>query len=226
MSNIQRPFKIGAINTVKINPSILEGTKGYHSLLGPTLAVGINRIDPVLINLPFIIGPTLIPTELYCDPGSWDSSPTPKFSYQWLLDGGILVGETNQEITTTLAMDSLELVCRVTADNGEASAEATTLPIIPFIIQTADVTNFDHHIITGLVRENQSKLLYNNFYVSTGFIKEDQTILSESHAYIMERASQQDTQYDLRMGVYLVEFIDPDNKVTGYGHNYGNNYGL
>ena len=54
--------------------------------------------------------------------GTWDASPAPTFTYQWLRGGSPISGETANSYTIVLADDNAFISCDVTATNGSGSA--------------------------------------------------------------------------------------------------------
>ena len=78
--------------------------------------------------LPLITGSTAGEVCSTSD-GTWGGSPA-SFTYQWYLDGGILNGETADEITTDETWVDSTLTVKVTAYNAGGSCVATSLGVV------------------------------------------------------------------------------------------------
>lgn len=66
-------------------------------------------------------------TPASCAPGTWDG--TPSFTYQWLLDGAALAGQSDPTFVPSDAMEGQSLACRVTAANAAGAADATSVSV-------------------------------------------------------------------------------------------------
>lgn len=77
---------------------------------------------PENTELPQVTGTAAIGETLKCAVGSWNATPTPKFEYQWLLDGGPIPGATASRYSVEPADLGHSISCRVTVTNSEGSA--------------------------------------------------------------------------------------------------------
>jgi hypothetical protein len=97
-------------------------------------AVSFSRSATVAANLPLATAaPTLTGTPeagqtLTCDKGTWTGSPS--FSYQWLRNGGVIGGATDDEYTLVAAEEGKAIQCRVDAANSEATVAATSSRVV------------------------------------------------------------------------------------------------
>lgn len=165
----QDEYKTSAVDTVHINPSMVEGERFYPSILGPDRAVRIDRYAPVNLVVPSISGPTEIPGTLVCFPGVWDSSPQPDFTYQWLSDEVLISGETSSTLLTYPTLDSTELKCEVTATNIiDAVSLVTPIGITVTIIEPINIWEQDFFAVSGLNQETRQNLMVIRQLLVTG----------------------------------------------------------
>jgi hypothetical protein len=168
-THTQDVFQIRSLDVVHINPSIMEGEKLYTSLLGPDVAVLIERYAPVNLQLPVVTGPDKIPGILSCSQGAWDSSPSPVFYYQWTADGVDIPGENKQTIITYAELDSMEIGCTVTAVNFLGMVEVdSSNTILVGIIEPIWMEEFEHNVVTGLNQYEQQNLMNDDFNIISG----------------------------------------------------------
>lgn len=88
---------------------------------------------PLSITTVSISGSTQSGSLLTATPGTWDGSPAPALTYQWLRDGVAIAGATNSTYTTQVADEGTTVTCRETATNsaGAASLVSNGLAIVP-----------------------------------------------------------------------------------------------
>lgn len=63
---------------------------------------------------------------LTCDPGIWNGTPSPVFTYQWNRDGVAIGGATSASYTTVPADSPHVLSCTVTATNSQGASSQTS----------------------------------------------------------------------------------------------------
>ena len=73
---------------------------------------------------PTITGTAAVGHELSCSPGAWSGTPTPGFTYQWLLEGEAIKNATGSSYTVPEGDQLKSLACEVTAKNSEGKASA------------------------------------------------------------------------------------------------------
>ena len=87
---------------------------------------------PVNITRPAILGPTVVGSMLWVTTGTWAGSPTPTFSYQWLVCGSTglhcqaMKGATTMSFTPGRAYVGHTLEVTVVATNPVGRASATS----------------------------------------------------------------------------------------------------
>jgi hypothetical protein len=168
-THTQDDFKVRSLDVVHINPSIMEGEKLYTSVLGPDIAVPIERYAPINLQPPVVTGSDKIPSILTCSQGAWDSSPSPNFFYQWTADGVDIPGETGRQLLTYSDLDSMEIGCTVTAVNFLGMVEVpSSNTILVGIIEPIWMQEMDFAGITGLNQYEQQNLMNMNIAVATG----------------------------------------------------------
>jgi hypothetical protein len=79
--------------------------------------------------LPELSGTGCVGRTITCSSGTWNGSPAPTLSYQWLRDGVAIGGASQNSYTVQIADCGHRLSCTVTATNaaGQASATSTSL---------------------------------------------------------------------------------------------------
>ena len=91
--------------------------------------VGVVSFKPVNTQGPDILGVPKVGQRVTCGSGGWTNNPT-AFTYQWLLDGTPISGETNQSHDVQANESGHQLTCQVTASNGSGTgAPATSAPV-------------------------------------------------------------------------------------------------
>jgi hypothetical protein len=90
-------------------------------------------IAPVNTSLPTTTAGTAAGDVVTCSPGTWAAAPAPTFTYQWLRDSYVIVGQDTPTYTITLTDVGTGISCLVTADNpaGAKAAESKRLAIKP-----------------------------------------------------------------------------------------------
>jgi len=169
----QDEYQIRSIDTVHINPSLLEGEINYTSIIGAHRAVRLDRYAPILLSPPVISGPETIPGRLICFPGVWDAAPTPAYEFQWLSDGNPLAGQTLSYLDTESYMSDTEITCVVTATNTSGSEGATSNGITVSIIEPIIHHQFEHYALSGLNQTDRQNMMVFRGAVATGISHED-----------------------------------------------------
>jgi hypothetical protein len=85
---------------------------------------------PVNTGAPAISGTPTVGNSLSCSPGSWSGKPPPTFTYQWLLDGAPIEGETESIYTAQKLDVAHTLSCQVTATNVVGTASAASVGVL------------------------------------------------------------------------------------------------
>jgi len=87
---------------------------------------------PVNTTLPTVSGVAEIGQTLTCVPGAWTRSPA--FTFQWLRNGGVIAGSTNQTYVIQGGDANDNIACRVTGTISGSSADATSSAVTPELI--------------------------------------------------------------------------------------------
>lgn len=180
VTNTQEVFKISAIKPVSINPSILEGETPVPSLYGPSSAIAIDRFPPTNLSAPTISGIARLPSVLTCSTGVWSASPQPVYTYQWYLDGVIMVGETNSTITTDVGLVDQTLTCVVRAENTLGFVELlSSNGITVELVEPINLLQADVYAVSGLGSPSRVEAMSVGTYLVTGLgIDDTQSILT------------------------------------------------
>jgi hypothetical protein len=117
-------------------------------VIEPTLAIGQDTA-PLLTLSPVVSGTLEVTETLSCTSGTWTSSPTATYAYQWLRDAVAISGETAS--THTLDEDDLGTMisCRVIATNRAGVATAVAVPVGPITLPAAAPTSSSAPEISG-----------------------------------------------------------------------------
>ena len=164
----QDEFSADAIDTVHINPSIMEGVNLYSGILGPHASVPISRYAPVYLITPSISGDDNIPSVLTCNTGVVSASPSPSYLFQWRSAGVNILGATNPTLLTDNSMDATEITCFVEAVNFLGTASGVSNGITVNVVEAVRVEEHTYAIITGLEQYEQQNLMIHRGNVITG----------------------------------------------------------
>lgn len=169
----QDEFETRSVDVKHINPSIMEGERLSTSILGPNVAVRLERYPPTNLQPPVISGDFKIPSTLVCSEGVWDAAPQPLFTYQWYHDGNPIPGATSNQWTSSLSFDAQSITCIVTATNNQDSASQESNNIIVELILPIRVEEQRFGIVSGLNQEHQQNLNHFRGMVTTGLWVDD-----------------------------------------------------
>ena len=151
----QDKYSINALDTIHINPSVLEGENIYSSPLGFRKAKCLEYFPPKWVINPYITGDLQIYSiingkriysDLICNPGIIKASERAKLTYQWYRkkdNKNILIPNANKYIYKLRDEDyDIPLFCRITATNRSGTLSRNTEEVIPDIISPVENTEF------------------------------------------------------------------------------------
>jgi hypothetical protein len=75
---------------------------------------------------PAAVTTATVGTDLACYRGAWTGNPRPTFAYTWLRGGKPIVGATEPRYVVAASDAGHTLACRVTAENSQGEASATS----------------------------------------------------------------------------------------------------
>ncbi len=106
---------------------------------GPATAisggVGTSGFAPVNVTLPVMSPVSAAGQTATCTTGTWSAAPEPVFSYLWLRDGYVIVGETASSYQVAVADVGQRISCLVNADNPAGSkATASKAQLIAAVV--------------------------------------------------------------------------------------------
>jgi hypothetical protein len=78
---------------------------------------------------PKLTGTGKLGSTLACDPGQWDGTPAPTFTYDWLRSGVPIDGETLPTYELAAEDGNRPIACRITASNRAGEAQATSAAV-------------------------------------------------------------------------------------------------
>ncbi|ANJ20883.1 structural protein [Roseobacter phage RD-1410Ws-07] len=142
-----------AVDLVHIEPSIREGLHLVPSLYGPDASRPLRRYPPINLTPPFLTGSGVIPNRIICQVGVWDSSPTPDFQFQFMLDGVDIPSPdlSVNFIDTDASFDGGRLTCEVVANNGIGQDNALTSNFIDCsLIEPVEIDEMEFFALTGM----------------------------------------------------------------------------
>lgn len=111
--------------------SVSAGAEPAVPALANVKLLSTAAIKPANTGAPVISGTPAAGDTLTCSSGTWTGSPTPTYSYQWLLEGAAIPGASASTYAVQPADEGHSLSCRVTASNeaGSASAASSALAV-------------------------------------------------------------------------------------------------
>ncbi|ANJ20739.1 virion structural protein [Roseobacter phage RD-1410W1-01] len=139
-----------SVDITHIDPSIREGLFILPSIYGPEASRPLYRYAPFNIDAPFITGSLKLPTELLCEVGKWDGSPTPQFDFQWQADGVDIPGYTNQREDFGVEFDGQAITCEVRGYSVIGEGYGFSDPVNVSIIEPIEARALNYHVVTGL----------------------------------------------------------------------------
>jgi hypothetical protein len=107
---------------------------------------------PANVVLPSLIGSGAVGTVVTCNRGSWSGSPSPTYTFNFLVDSISVQNTASNTYTPLSGDDTKTLTCVVTATNPLGTASATTsnslvVGTIPVNTAAPDITPFDNQVI-------------------------------------------------------------------------------
>lgn len=191
----QEVYEIRSISPVHINPSIMEGTQQYSSVLGKKKAVSLERYAPIFLTAPTLTGNPGIPSTLYCSPGAVDASPSAQRHYEWFVDGVSALegnGDAFAYFLTDSSMDAKEITCLVTATNRMGSASAYSNGIVVSLIEPVVVGEFIDFAITGMSAQDVVTVFQNQIGILTGMWVDDFVTAFECDTFAISGMAMED----------------------------------
>jgi hypothetical protein len=107
---------------------------------------------PANVILPSLIGSGAVGTVVTCNRGSWSGSPSPTYTFNFLVDSISVQNTASNTYTLLFGDDTKTLTCVVTATNPLGSASATTsnslvVGTVPVNTVAPEITPFDNQVI-------------------------------------------------------------------------------
>jgi hypothetical protein len=220
-TNTQEVYEIKSISLVHINPSIVEGTKLYESILGPMRAVSINKYAPVFLFNPVLTGDPGIPNILTCSAGVVDASPAPQRHYTWYADEEEIVGASGfgpafSTLLTNSSMDSKEITCMVTATNFLGSASAMSNGIVVTIIEPIQVVELGYFTVTGISSQDAISVYEDQIAILTGMWVDDFITTFDASVFGITRVAMDDYTTVLDIDLFGVEIYTPFTSLSAF----------
>jgi hypothetical protein len=100
------------LNTM-ISVKVTASKTDYADESATSAEVGPVTVNQLTAGTPTIYGSAVVGDTLWVDPGSWDPTPD-SFSLQWLRNGGVISGATNENYRLTTADLGAKVSVRVT----------------------------------------------------------------------------------------------------------------
>lgn len=107
-------------------------TAGVEPVMAVQANVQLARTSaaaPVNTAAPTIAGTPAVGAAVSCLAGSWQGTPPPTYTYQWLRDGTPIEGAGEGAYRLQAVDAGQSLTCEVTASNEAGSASATSAPV-------------------------------------------------------------------------------------------------
>lgn len=86
---------------------------------------------PVSVVAPFVSGTAFTGETLSCNGGSWSGAPPIVLTFQWTRDTVEISGETASTYLLDVADEDADIVCVVTATNGDGNDSADSNTVVP-----------------------------------------------------------------------------------------------
>ena len=175
-----------SIDVVHIEPSIREGVHLVSSLYGREASSPLYRYPPVSFNNAWIRGDALIPAVLTAEEGTWSSSPSAVFYYQWMADGVDIPFATQKTWTSTIEYDGAEITVEIRGVNAIGQDITITSSLGISIIQPIEVREQENFLITGLQPGANAQVTYDQRTVlTTGLGALDRMDVNRAIAYYL-----------------------------------------
>lgn len=123
-----------------------------------TVTYRVIPAPPVAATMPRINGAIRVGASLRCSHGSWHGGPN-RFGYQWLRGGVALAGAHSPILRINRLDEGSQLVCEVTASNGNSAEAASNAVVVPVarIHGCPQASGRIHGRTLGLVSLGQSR---------------------------------------------------------------------
>lgn len=217
LTNTQEVYEIRSISPQRINPSIMEGTQQYTSILGPDRAISIVRYAPIFLVAPLLTGDPGIPSVLTCSAGVVDASPSTRRFYHWFIDGVSSLNGEGPAFSTFLTdatMDAKTITCEVTALNILGEASAISNGILVGIIEPVIVGEYTNFGITGMSADSSITVFQDQIAVLTGMWVDDFVTVFQDHIFGLVGLGQQDHTSLFAYDVYSVNSYELLTNIT------------
>lgn len=175
-----------SIDVVHIEPSIREGVHLVSSLYGREASSPLYRFPPVSSNNAWIRGDALIPAVLTAEEGTWSSSPSAVFYYQWMADGVDIPFATQKTWTSSIEYDGAEITVEIRGVNAIGQDITISSPLSISIIEPIEVHEQENFLITGLQPGANAQVTYDQRTIlTTGLGALDRMDVNRAIAYYL-----------------------------------------
>lgn len=210
-----------SVDIVHIEPSIREGVHLVSSLYGHDASRPLDRFPPVNTNPPFLVGSGVIPNRIVCEVGTWESSPSPDYYYQWMDNGVDLPGENSYEIFTNETHDGAVLTCEVRANNGIGEDYAiSSNSITCSLIEPIENRNMDFAVVTGLPSEDIQTAFDDRTIIMSGLGTDNRIDVMRGVSYYLTGIGADDRVDINAMPVYSVTGIGQPDTLSVLERDY------
>ena len=201
-----------SIDVVHIEPSIREGVHLVSSLYGREASSPLNRYPPVSNHTAWIRGNPLIPAVLTAEEGTWISSPSAVFYYQWMADGIDIPFANQKTWTSTIEYDGAEITVEIRGVNAIGQDITITSSLNISIIQPIEVHEQENFLITGLQPGTNAQVTYDQRTVITsGLGSLDRLDVNRSVAYFLTGIASDDRFDTDQMSMSFITGIQQPN---------------
>jgi hypothetical protein len=148
---------VGQLLTCAVTASNADGASLIPAESLPVVPIApVDTAKPVNLTPPVITGTAQQGNALNCSDGTWLNSPS-SYARQWKRDGTAISGATSGAYTVQAADVGHQVTCSVVASNGAgASAESTSLPVVPIgPVDTAKPIALVPPILSGVAQQGR-----------------------------------------------------------------------
>ena len=181
----QHEYDSDTIDIVPIEPSLREGEFLRSSLRHPNGAKTLTRFPPQLLADPFITGDPTLPAILTCEVGTWNGSPQPSFTFQWMADGIDIPGFTNYREDFDINFDSQNITCEVRAFSPMGENYGFTTSVYVTIIEPIETRFADWNVTTGISAQSLLSIFKVTTCVTAGLSAPSRIDIQRSVAYFL-----------------------------------------